>query len=42
MKQMEQRKVTAIGFDERIDKTKLEVWLGISGCKRFEEKKEEH
>ena len=32
----------AIGFDERIDKTKVEVGKGAKGRKRFEVKKEEH
>ena len=32
----------AIGFDERQDKSKVEVGKGIKGCKRFETKKVEH
>lgn len=32
----------AIGFDERIDQTKVEVGRGATGRKRFEMKKEEH
>ena len=40
--QFEGRSVTAIGFDERVDKTKKEAGTGVKGSKRFEDKKEEH
>lgn len=34
--------VTRIGFDERVDKTKVVVGMGSKGHKRFELQKEEH
>ena len=37
-----QEHVIAIGFDERVDHTKVAVGVGIKGHKRFELRKEEH
>ena len=42
IKQLEQKKPIAIGFDERVDWTKKQAGVGSKGRKRFQLKKEEH
>ena len=42
VKTFENEKVTAIGFDERIDWTKMEAGVGVNGHKRFVKLKQEH
>ena len=42
VKTFETENVTGIGFDERVDKTKMVVGVGSKGRKRFELQKEEH
>ena len=42
VKTFENEEVTAIGFDERIDWTKMEAGVGVKGHKRFVKMKQEH
>ena len=42
VKTFEEEEITAIGFDERIDSTKVKVGKGPKGHTRFEKLKQEH
>ena len=36
------KQVTAVGFDERIDRTKVDAGTGVKGTRRFDMVREEH